>query len=149
MKTKLMVVASVMALLLCGAVMVAYAQGPEGGSHHGWGGPGMGFWGRELNLTDPQKAQVKTEFAGVPSLDWDIEAPGVAVAGKTITYRVTVANRGTAPGKAQLRVDLPASLDLKSAKPTASQGFGQNAKGADYGDFAILSFTSAVEVVHN
>ena len=33
MKTKLMVVAAVMALLLCGAAMVAYAQGPgpEGG----------------------------------------------------------------------------------------------------------------------
>ena len=62
MKTKLMVVASVMALLLCGAVMIAYAQGPEGGPHHGWGGPGAGmaFWGRELNLTDAQKAQVKT-----------------------------------------------------------------------------------------
>ncbi len=64
MKTKLMVVASVMALLLCGAAMVAYAQGPgpEGMGHHGWGGPGAGmaFLGRELNLTDAQKAQVKT-----------------------------------------------------------------------------------------
>jgi periplasmic protein CpxP/Spy len=62
MKTKLMVVASVMALLLCGATMIAYAQGPEGGPHHGWGGPGpgMGFMARELNLTDAQKAQVKT-----------------------------------------------------------------------------------------
>lgn len=65
MKTKLMVVASVMALLLCGAVMVAYAQGPEGmGGHHGWDGPGhgpgMAFWNRELNLTDAQKEQIKT-----------------------------------------------------------------------------------------
>lgn len=62
MKTKLFVVASVMALLLCGAVIVAYAQGPEGMGHHGWGGPGSGmaFLGRELNLTDAQKAQVKT-----------------------------------------------------------------------------------------
>ena len=61
MKTKLMVVAAVMALLLCGVAMVANAQdGPEG--HHGWGGPGahMAFLGRELNLTDAQKAQVKT-----------------------------------------------------------------------------------------
>ena len=51
-----------MALVLCGAAMVAYAQGPEGGPHHGWGGPGsgMGFMARELNLTDAQKAQVKT-----------------------------------------------------------------------------------------
>lgn len=64
MKTKLMVVASVMALLLCGVAMVAYAQGagPEGkaligGHSHG---PGMGFLVRELDLTDAQKAQVKT-----------------------------------------------------------------------------------------
>jgi len=64
MKTKLMVVASVMALLLCGATMIAYAQGPgpdgkafAGG--HG-SGPGMGLALRELNLTDAQKAQVKT-----------------------------------------------------------------------------------------
>jgi Spy/CpxP family protein refolding chaperone len=65
MKTKLMVVASLLALLLCGAAMVAYAQGPgpEGmGGPHGMGGPGhgMGFMARELNLTDAQKAQVKT-----------------------------------------------------------------------------------------
>jgi protein CpxP len=64
MKTKPMVVASVMALLLCGASMAAYAQGtgPEGMGHQGWEGPGhgMAFLGRELNLTDAQKAQVKT-----------------------------------------------------------------------------------------
>jgi periplasmic protein CpxP/Spy len=62
MKTKLLVIASVTALLSCGVVMVAYAQGPEGMGHHGWGGPGpgMAFLGRELNLTDAQKAQVKT-----------------------------------------------------------------------------------------
>jgi len=64
MKTKWLVVASMLALLLCGAVMVAYAQGPgpegkafRGGFGHG---PGMGFWARELNLTDAQKAQIKT-----------------------------------------------------------------------------------------
>ena len=64
MKTKLMVVASVMALLLCGVAMVAYAQGPgSGGKAFGGGyghGPGMAFWGSELNLTDAQKAQVKS-----------------------------------------------------------------------------------------
>jgi len=65
MKTKLMVVASLMALLLCGATMGAYAQGPEpGGKAHGWGGPGhgpgMGMSLRELNLTDAQKEQVKS-----------------------------------------------------------------------------------------
>ena len=63
MKTKLIVVVSIMALLLCGAAMVVYAQGPgPGGMGHGWGGPGhgMAFLGRELNLTDAQKDQVKT-----------------------------------------------------------------------------------------
>ena len=62
MKTKLLVVASAMAQLLSGGTMVAYAQGPEGMGHHGRGGPGSGmaFLGRELNLTEPQKAQVKT-----------------------------------------------------------------------------------------
>ena len=65
---KLVVVVSVMALLVCGASMVANAQGPaegpHGGPHAGWGGPGMGGHGmgmalHELNLTDAQKAQVK------------------------------------------------------------------------------------------
>jgi periplasmic protein CpxP/Spy len=65
MKTKLMVVASVMALLLCGTAMIANAQGPgPGGKGHGWdgpgGGPGMGMMLHELNLSDAQKAQVKT-----------------------------------------------------------------------------------------
>jgi Spy/CpxP family protein refolding chaperone len=52
---------SLMALLLCGGVLVANAQGPEGGPHKGWGGPGhgMGLALHELNLTDAQKAQVK------------------------------------------------------------------------------------------
>ncbi len=64
MKTKLMVVASVMALLLCGAAMVANAQEPGGSPHAGWGGPGPGGHGmgmalRELNLTDAQKQQVR------------------------------------------------------------------------------------------
>ena len=63
MKTKLMVVASVMALLLCGATIFAYAQGPgpEGKGVGGGGhGHGFGFMARELNLTDAQKAQIKT-----------------------------------------------------------------------------------------
>src|SRR5664279_1407300 len=67
MKTKLIVVVSIMALVLCGAAMMAYAQGPghDGmGGPHGMGGPGgpghgMGFMVRELNLTDAQKEQVK------------------------------------------------------------------------------------------
>jgi periplasmic protein CpxP/Spy len=59
---KLVVVGSVLALLLCGAAMIANAQGPEGGPHKAWGGPGhgMGMMLHELNLTDAQKEQVKT-----------------------------------------------------------------------------------------
>jgi periplasmic protein CpxP/Spy len=62
---KLIVVVSVMALLVCGAAMVANAQGAAGGGHKGWGGPGPGGHGmgmalRELNLTDAQKEQVKS-----------------------------------------------------------------------------------------
>ena len=63
MKTKLMVVACAMALLLCSATIVAYAQGsgPEGKGFGGRGHEhGFGFMARELNLTDAQKAQIKT-----------------------------------------------------------------------------------------
>jgi Spy/CpxP family protein refolding chaperone len=64
MKTKLMVVVSVMALLLCGATISGYAQGPgpQGGAFAGGPGHGhgFGFMERELNLTDAQKAQIKT-----------------------------------------------------------------------------------------
>ena len=58
---KWMVVASVLALVLCGTVMVSFAQeaGPHkafmGGPGHG---PGMGMMLHELNLTDAQKEQV-------------------------------------------------------------------------------------------
>jgi hypothetical protein len=76
-----------------------------------------------------QKTAVKTEFIGVPSLDWDVEGPGVSAAGKSITYRVTVANRGTATGRARLQIDLPPALDLRETTPkTAALGVGQNAK---------------------
>lgn len=76
-----------------------------------------------------QKTVVKTEFAGVSGLDWDVEAPGVVAAGKPVTYRVTVANRGTATGRARLQVDLPPALDLRETIPkTATLGVGQNAK---------------------
>jgi periplasmic protein CpxP/Spy len=65
MKTKLIAAVSVMALLLCGAALIAYGQAPGSagmGGHHDMGGPGfgMGFMARELDLTDAQKAQVKT-----------------------------------------------------------------------------------------
>lgn len=60
---KWMAVGSLMALLLCGAVLVANAQGPGDGPRHGafagpGGHPGMAL--RELNLSDAQKEQVKT-----------------------------------------------------------------------------------------
>jgi len=58
---KWMVVASVLALLVCGAALMSLAQeqGPHkefmGGPGHG---PGMGMMLHELNLTDAQKEQV-------------------------------------------------------------------------------------------
>jgi len=62
---KWMVVVSVLGLMLCGVATLSYAQGPgPGAKAHGWGGPGggpgMGMMLHELNLTDAQKAQVKT-----------------------------------------------------------------------------------------
>jgi Spy/CpxP family protein refolding chaperone len=60
MKTKFFAVTvALLALILCGTVMLSYAQeahGPGFGGPHGHGG----FMMRELNLTDTQKAQVKT-----------------------------------------------------------------------------------------
>src|SRR4029079_530694 len=96
-----------------------------------------------------QEDQVESEGAGLPSLDWDVDAPGVAAVGRPITFRVTVANRGTATGparppvelapaldrhttlpagRARLQVDLPPALDRKSTVPAAGEGIGQNAK---------------------
>jgi uncharacterized repeat protein (TIGR01451 family) len=77
---------------------------------------------------DEQKTTVKTDFAGLSSLDWDVQAPGVAAVGKSITYKVTISNRGTAVGRARLQVDLPSTLDLRDSTPKAGQGYGQNAK---------------------
>ena len=63
MKTKLLVLASMLALLFCSATIGAYAQGP-GPDGKGFGRPGhehgFGFMARELNLTDAQRAQIKT-----------------------------------------------------------------------------------------
>jgi uncharacterized repeat protein (TIGR01451 family) len=76
-----------------------------------------------------QKASVKTEFAGVASLDWDTDVPGTDSVGKTVTYRVTVANRGTAPAKnVEVWVDLPKEVDLVDTTPDSGRGTGQNAK---------------------
>ena len=61
---KWMAVASLMALLVCGAALVANAQDAAAtpAPHKAWGGPGhsgMAFL-HQLNLTDAQKEQVKT-----------------------------------------------------------------------------------------
>jgi uncharacterized repeat protein (TIGR01451 family) len=74
-----------------------------------------------------QRGTVKTDFAGVPSLDWDTDVPGTEPVGKALTYRVTIANRGTAPArKVALNVDLPREVDLDETKPYASMGVGEN-----------------------
>lgn len=76
-----------------------------------------------------QKAAVRTEFAGVPSLAWDTEVPGTASVGKTITYQVIVSNTGTALAKkVQLKVDLPQNVDLVGSNPDAARGIGANSK---------------------
>jgi Spy/CpxP family protein refolding chaperone len=64
MKTKFWSVAvALLALVLCGAAMLSYAQQNEAAGPSGWSGHRhghMGFMARELNLTDAQKQQIKT-----------------------------------------------------------------------------------------
>jgi periplasmic protein CpxP/Spy len=64
MKTKFWSVAvALLALVLCGTAMIAYAQQSDESGASAWGGHRhghMGFMGRELNLTDAQKQQIKT-----------------------------------------------------------------------------------------
>ena len=64
MKTKFWSVAvALLALVLCGAAMLSYAQQNEAAGASGWSGHRhghMGFMARELNLTDAQKQQIKT-----------------------------------------------------------------------------------------
>jgi uncharacterized repeat protein (TIGR01451 family) len=75
-----------------------------------------------------QRGTAKTEFAGVPSLDWDTEVPGTEPVGKALTYRVTVSNRGTAPArKVAVEVDLPRQVDLIDTTPHGTIGTGENA----------------------
>jgi periplasmic protein CpxP/Spy len=61
-------VIAILGALLLAMAMVAFSQGPQGGPprggddfHGGHGGPhdGLGPLGRDLNLTDEQKAQIK------------------------------------------------------------------------------------------
>jgi Spy/CpxP family protein refolding chaperone len=64
MKTKFWSVAvALLALVLCGAAVLSYAQQNEAAGASGWSGHRhghMGFMARELNLTDAQKQQIKT-----------------------------------------------------------------------------------------
>jgi uncharacterized repeat protein (TIGR01451 family) len=76
-----------------------------------------------------QRASAKATFAGVAALSWDTDVPGTIAAGKTMTYRVTVANTGSADAKGtKLQVDLPDNVDLIGTTPDAGKGVGQNAK---------------------
>jgi len=65
MKTKVWSVAiALLALVLCGTAMFSYAQqSDENGGGAAWAGHRhghMGYLARQLNLTDAQKAQIKT-----------------------------------------------------------------------------------------
>ncbi len=64
MKTKFYSVAiALLALVLCGTATLSYAQQSDNGSGAAWSGRRhghMGYLAKELNLTDAQKAQVKT-----------------------------------------------------------------------------------------
>jgi uncharacterized repeat protein (TIGR01451 family) len=76
---------------------------------------------------EEQTKEVRTSFAGLANLDWDVEAPAIVSVGRETTYRVTVANRGSATGRALVRVDLPMSFDLRDESPRGTRGVGQNA----------------------
>ncbi len=85
-----------------------------------------------------QTASTKTTFAGVPTIDWDTDVPGTVSVGKTMTYRVTVSNGGTAAAKRiQVRVDLPDNVDLVDTVPPSGKGIGQNAKQVIFPEYDI------------
>ena len=64
MKTKFWSVAvALLALVLCGTALLSYAQDAAAAPAAGWHGHGqhhMGWMAKQLNLTDAQKAQIKT-----------------------------------------------------------------------------------------
>ncbi len=64
MKTKFWSVAvALLALVLCGTALLSYAQETATAPAQGWHGHGahhMGWMAKQLNLTDAQKAQIKT-----------------------------------------------------------------------------------------
>ena len=64
MKTKFWGVAvALLAIMLCGTAMLSFAQQADDSAASGWNGHRhghMGYLAKELNLTDAQKAQIKT-----------------------------------------------------------------------------------------
>lgn len=86
-----------------------------------------------------QSTSVKTSFAGVAALDWDTDVPGTVTVGKTMIYRVTISNSGTAEAKGiKVRVDLPDNVDLVSTTPQeAGKAYGQNAKEVNFPAYNI------------
>lgn len=64
MKTKSwMIATALLAVVLCGAAMVVYAQQNESATAPAWRGHGhehMGWMAKQLNLTEAQKEQVKS-----------------------------------------------------------------------------------------
>jgi len=85
-----------------------------------------------------QKGSVKTDFIGVSTLDWDAEVPGTDSVGKSLTYRVTVANRGTAVAKnVEVQVDLPKEVTLVDTKPAAGTAVGSETKQVRFTAFDL------------
>jgi uncharacterized repeat protein (TIGR01451 family) len=84
-----------------------------------------------------QRQPVTIEFAGMPNIDWDTDVPGTASVGKTMIYKVTVSNRGTAPGRVEVRADLPANVDLVRSDPPAAPVTGGRTKGVRFPEYAI------------
>lgn len=118
MKTKLMVVASVLALLLCGATIFAYAQGPGG---EGFGGPGhghMGFLARELNLTDAQKAQVKTIIQANSAI---VLTDGTKTSVKTVMQQMAQNRAAMLAATANGAYDQQAQLKIQSLATQQAQ----------------------------
>jgi uncharacterized repeat protein (TIGR01451 family) len=86
----------------------------------------------------PEDRRVETtEFAGMPNIDWDTDVPGTAGVGKPMTYKVTVSNRGTAPGKVEVAVDLPTNVDRVQENPPAGTVTGARTKAIRFPEYVI------------
>ena len=78
-----------------------------------------------------------TELAGMPNIDWDTDVLGTASVGKSMTYKVTVSNRGTAPGKVELAVDLPANVERVQENPPAAAVTGPRTKAVRFPELVL------------